>query len=72
MGSDLRIAEGNGIMDLKKKETKTYNIDFFPLLIPSIPAFHFSIIPCGLPAQAAAKNQIFQQVENNPRCRLIC
>ncbi len=34
-------------------------IDLFPLFIPSIPTFHYSIIPCGLPTRAAAKNTIF-------------
>jgi hypothetical protein len=34
-------------------------IDLFPLFIPSIPTFHYSIIPCGLPPRAATKNTIF-------------
>jgi len=33
--------------------------DLFPLFIPSIPKFHYSIIPCGLPTRAATKTTIF-------------
>jgi hypothetical protein len=94
MGSGLRLGESNGMMGLKKKESKLIKlygysrnigvffgakeengylttiirkvgfnifcrIDLFPLFIPSIPTFHYSIIPCGLPTRAATKNTIF-------------
>jgi len=63
MASDLQIAEGNGIMDLKKKGITTYNIDFFPLLIPSVPPFHFSIIPCGLQPRRLQKTKFFSRLK---------
>ncbi len=34
-------------------------IDLFPLFIPSIPTFHYSIIPCGFPMWMTTKNTIF-------------
>jgi len=30
-------------------------IDLFPLFIPSLPTFHYSIIPCGLPRELPSK-----------------
>jgi len=42
-------------------------IDLFPLFIPSIPSFHYSIIPCGFPTWMAAKTLYFQQVVEIPR-----
>jgi len=34
-------------------------IDLFPLFIPSIPIFHYSIIPCGFPMWMATKNIVY-------------
>jgi len=60
MGSDLRIAEGNGIMDLKKKETKTYElVSKFKL---SIPTFHFSIIHGAYQPRRFQKTKFFSRL----------
>ena len=100
MGSGLRLGESNGMMGLKKKESKLIKlygysrnigvffgakaengylttiiikvrfnifcrIDLFPLFIPSIPTFHYSIIPCGLLTWMAIKNAIFPTICRN-------
>jgi hypothetical protein len=40
-------------------------IDLFPLFIPSIPTFHYSIIPCGFLTWMAIKNAIFPTICRN-------
>ena len=37
-------------------------IDLFPLFIPSLPTFHYSIIPCDLPTSMATKTPYLQVV----------
>ncbi|MGB9441634.1 MAG: hypothetical protein WCB15_27085, partial [Desulfobacterales bacterium] len=37
----------------------------FPLFIPSIPTFHYSIIPCGFLTWMAIKNAIFPTICRN-------
>jgi hypothetical protein len=44
---------------IKCRHNIFYRIDLFPLFIPSIPTFHYSIIPRGFPMWMATKNTIF-------------
>jgi hypothetical protein len=48
----------NGMVGLENQNDYS-RIDLFPLLIPSIPTFHYSIIPGGFPIWMAKKNTIF-------------
>jgi hypothetical protein len=50
-------AENGCLMNIIKKCRLNifYRKCYFPLSIPSIPIFHFSIIPCGLQKKIAAK-----------------